>query len=445
MKNFLIMALLASSLLTGCSTVTDKNAIAEIQAPFTQEQKWWLAFNDPMMDQLTTDLLQQNLDLQIALIRVEEARALRRVSRSTLFPDITATGNASRGDTESPKAEGIAQAGFDAAWEVDLFGANRAGLDAASARFEAAQANAWDARRIITADIIRAVVEWRQAQQTLSETKSLLAAQSDQVDLFSSRTNAGLIDATFLERARAQREQTATQIPIAEASAKTAQYQIERLMGREPESLASVIAEFKAPGLNVPAPQDSLDIPLDTIRNRPDIRAAALNIIAAQADLRGAEADLWPKITLSAFFGVQETSSGLEGMTASNPIWSLASAITAPLLNFGRLRGAVDAADARAQRAALEYENAVLLALQEARTALSDYLNGVNAVNQQAIALKHRQETVALAQERFNRGLTDMTDLTTAQAELDQATIALIERKASAAIAYVRLQKALGV
>jgi outer membrane protein TolC len=220
---------------------------------------------------------------------------------------------------------------------------------------------------------------------------------------------------------------------------------MERLLGQEPESLAETLKDFAQPALFVPQPLEGLDIPVETIRSRPDIRAAAFNLLAAQADLSEAEANLWPRITLSAFFGVQETSSGLEAVTASNPVWSLASAVTAPLINFGRLRGAVDAADARAQRAVLEYENAVLLALQEARTALSDYLNGVNAVNQQATALKHRQETVALAQERFNRGLTDMTDLTTAQAELDQATIALIDRKAAAAIAFVRLQKALGL
>jgi NodT family efflux transporter outer membrane factor (OMF) lipoprotein len=445
MKKFLIAALLASSFLTACSTAIDKNSMTEIQAPLTQEQKWWLAFNDPLMEKLSGELLQQNLDLKIAMTRVEEARALRRISGSALFPDITANGTANRGNTESPKTESLAQAGFDAAWEVDLFGANRAALDASNARLEAFNYSAADTRRIITADLIRAIVEWRQAQQTLTETQSLLTAQSDQVELFRSRAEAGLIDSTFLERARAQREQTATQIPLAEASAKTAQYQIERLMGQEPESLASMLAEFKAPGLNVPTPQNGLDAPLNTIRNRPDIRAAALRVIAAQADLREAEADLWPKITLSAFFGVQETSTGLEAVTASNPVWSLASAITAPLLNFGRLRGAIDAADAKAQRAVLEYENAVLLALQEARTALSDYLNGVNAANQQAAALKYRRDTVALARERFNRGLTDMTDLTTAQAELDQATIALIERKAAAANAYVRLQKALGL
>jgi len=445
MKRLFITTLLACSFLTGCTALTDPAQTRPIQAPFTQEQKWWLAFNDPLMEELTSTLLQQNLDLQIAVKRVEESRALRRISQSTLFPDIAGSAIARRGNTDSANAAGIAQIGFDTAWEIDLFGANRSALDASSARLSAAQANALDIKRVITADLIRAVIEWRKAQQSLTETQSLLTAQTDQVNLFSSRTKAGLIDATFLERARAQREQTATQIPLSHAAAKTAQYQIERLLGHKPESLSPILAKFKTPRLSVPAPGDALDISIDTIRNRPDIRSAAYDIMAAQADLREAEANLWPRVTLSTFFGVQETSEGLEAIAASNPVWSLAGNITAPLLNFGRLHGAVDAADARAQRAVLQYENAVLLALQDARTALSDYLNGSNAANQQAAALKHRKATVALAHERFNRGLTDMTDVTTAQAELDQATIALIERKATAAIAYVRLQKALGI
>ncbi len=165
-------------------------------------------------------------------------------------------------------------------------------------------------------------------------------------------------------------------------------------------------------------------------------------MLAAQADLKKAEADLWPKISIEGFFGVQRTSSGV--IASGNPVWFLTSSIAAPLLNFGRLHSAVDAASARSKEAMHSYENITLLALQEAKTALSDYLNGVNAVNQQTRALKHRQNAVRIAKERFKRGLTDMTELTTAQTELDQATLAMIEKKTAAAIAYIRLYKALG-
>jgi outer membrane protein TolC len=128
---------------------------------------------------------------------------------------------------------------------------------------------------------------------------------------------------------------------------------------------------------------------------------------------------------------------------SSNPVWSLASSLTAPLINFCRLRSEIDASNARANAALLQYENATNLALQETKTALSDYLNGVNTVKAQEEALINRQEAVRLARIRFDRGLTDMTDLTTAQAELDEATLSLITLQTQTAIAYIRLQKAL--
>lgn len=114
-----------------------------------------------------------------------------------------------------------------------------------------------------------------------------------------------------------------------------------------------------------------------------------------------------------------------------------------PVLNFGRLQRQIDATDARTLEASLRYQDVVNRALQETKTALSDYLNGMQAVQLQQEALTARKNTVALATERFERGLTDMTDLTTAQSELDQATLELIIKEITTAIAYIRLQKAL--
>ena len=193
--------------------------------------------------------------------------------------------------------------------------------------------------------------------------------------------------------------------------------------------------------MNIPRVEDALSITLDRIRERPDVKQARAELLGAQANLRQAEANLWPRVTLSSFFGVQDGSNGL--MLAKNPIWSLASAVALPVLNFGRLQGMVDATDARSQQASLRYEDIVNRALQETKTALSDYLNGMNAVLAQEDALKSRQDTVRIAKDRFDRGLTDMTDLTTAQAELDTATIALISSRTKTAIAFIRLQKAL--
>jgi NodT family efflux transporter outer membrane factor (OMF) lipoprotein len=442
------MTLFAVTLLSGCAPLAslwnEEASPAAASAPLSSENMWWSSFNDPLMDALAPQLLAQNLDLKIAATRVAEARGISRTAQSGLLPQISLSANAARSNEQVfvNKPLTTKQAGFDASWELDVFGRIAAGAEAADSRVTSQAANAEDVRNTVLAELFRAVVEWRQAQQTIAKTKALLASQQQQISLFEARVAAGLIEQSSLERARAQRAQTAVQLPLAEAAARTAQYQMERLLGREPESLTAELAAQPPAAIHIPTLAREAALPIERIKQRPDLRASYAEMIAAQADLKQAEAELWPRLTLTGFFGIRDLPSGIAGV--DNPIWSLASGLTAPLLNFGRLRGAVDAASARSQRASLAYEDAVLKALQETRTALSDYLSGLAAVAQQEGALKHRRDAVALAKERFTRGLTDMTDLTTAQTELDEATLTLIERQANAAIAYIRLQKALG-
>lgn len=408
----------------------------------TQEQKWWLVFEDPLLHQFVDQLLSENISLQIADARLKEARALSTTARAAFFPDISGSASATRGNVSTLQPETLSQLGFDAQWELDIFGKTRASVKAAQARALAREAAIDDVKNIIIADLTRAVIEWRQAQQTIKEVEHLLLGQDQQVSILKTRANAGLIDASFATRAQAQREQTATQLPLAYAASEKAQYQIEVLLNAKDNYVATCLSAAKESALKVPTPHLIATISLDRLKQRPDLRASQNNLLAARADLAQAEASLWPQVSIGAFFGVQDGTNNLR--LAENPIWSIANSISVPILNFGRLRGLVKSADAKAQQALLEYENNVNLAFQESKTALSDYLHGVNAMNSQAQTLSHRQETVDIARERFERGLTDMTDLTTAQTELDQASLSFISSQTSAAIAYIRLQKALG-
>ncbi len=445
MKPFILLSL-SCLLLTSCvvpSSFFENKNVTTSGVKNVNNSEWWMSFQDPLMSQFVTILEAQNLDIKIAQTRLREARALRQVAVSQFFPDISAGGNISRGELNAPKVQTLGQAGFDAAWELDIFGATRANVQATTARIQAAKANKDDVQQIVIADVARAVIEWRQAQHTITTTQSLIESQNETVEILQARAQAGLIDASLFERAKAQRDQTATNLPIAKAAANAARFQIERLLNVRDDQVAQILNAAPTQQTLIPEVKNLDAINVEIIRNRPDIRAARANLMAARADLARAEADLWPRISLSSFFGVQDGSDGAR--LASNPVWSLASNLTAPVLNFGRLRGSVRAADARSDQALFTYENTINFALQETRTALSDYLNGVNAVAAQNKALEGRQQTVTLARERFTRGLTDMTDLTTAQSELDTATLALIAQKTTTQIAYIRLQKALGL
>lgn len=408
---------------------------------------WWQVFNDPLMDRFAGELLTQNLDIRLAQTRITEARGMLRVAESGWFPNIGVTGSATRGNSfiGAPKAATIADGGFEATWEPDVFGHIRAQVSGAEAEVMVQEASLADAKNVMLAELMRAVIDWRAAQENIREITALLATQDEQVSLFASRVDAGLVDATFLTRAQAERSQTATRLPLAHAAAESARLRIATLLARPAQAvdMTEDAAVTLAVPLTVPPVAEVMEVDISALRNRPDLRRLRAQMAAADAQLAQAEAELWPRISLQAVFGVREGSDGLP--IAGNPMWSLASSLTAPLFNFGKLRGAVDVANARTEAAQLAYEKGVLSALEETHTALSDYVQGINAVAEQEAALTHRKDTVALAAERFENGLTDMTNLTTAQAELNQATLELTERKAQAATAYIRLQKALGL
>jgi outer membrane protein, multidrug efflux system len=444
----ILIILLMASLISNCTTSSnaekDNPTSTSKTIAIPVENQWWKAFNDPLMDILSEQLLEQNLDIKIAQARLEELRGLSKIETSGFFPNISATSSVSRSNKQIGiiKPTSIAQGGFDTTWEIDVFGSTRAGVKASKQRVNAHIASVEDVVNSVLAECFKTIIEWRQAQEIQKQTIKLLAKQDTQISLFSSQSTAGLIDESALEYAKAQRSQTATQLILSTAAAEATQYKIERLLGKNSGELSNIFTQTNGE-LSFPAPNNILEVSLDTIRNRPDIRAAHEEMLASQSDLKKAEANLWPRINISGFFGAHDVSGNAP--SANNPIWSLAAGITAPILDFGRLRGAVDVANSRAQRASLIYENMVLIALQETRTALSDYLQGTNIVTEQSNSVSHRNQTSKLAFERYNNGLTDMVNLMVAQSEFDAATIILIERKAETAISWIRLNKALGI
>ncbi len=402
----------------------------------------WQNLQEPLFEPLATRLLAENLDIKIALSRIAEARAAVGAAQADFYPKLNATASAQRSNVNSAELVNIGRAGFDASWEIDLFGRIRAESYAANAKLVAQNANWQDVQRIMLADLALQLLQWRQAQQISRETEQLLQAQSQQVSLLASRAKAGLLDRSFVERAQAQLKQTSTQLPLARAQALQAQYRIEIMLNDKDDFVAKTLAASDAGNLSVPKAEAILQVNMQSLAQRPDLRAAAADMDAQNANLAAARANFWPQLNLASFYGVHNVNSS--PMAAANPIWSLLGAITLPLFQGGQLQAAAAIADAQSQQAALRYQQLAIQAVAEVKTALADYLQGINAAQEQAESLKHRKAAVSMAHERFKRGLNDMTDLTTAQAELDLATIELINKQAAAIQAYIRLLKALG-
>jgi multidrug efflux system outer membrane protein len=403
---------------------------------------WLTSFTDSLIPILAPQAIEHNQDLAIAAARLREGRALAREARSRLWPDLALIGQGYRGNDlqGSPFISNSGTIGADLNWEIDFFGATTARSRSALNSVNALTFSAEHLQLLVLADLLTAIVEWRQAHTNIREVTRLIATQQDQVELIRSRVNAGLLDAANLERAEAQRLQTASRLPLARALAETSQYRIEVLTGQLPHSLSQVLSLNSKQDLQAPKLNSILELPVSTLRDRPDIRAAFETFAASEQELRAAEADLWPRVTFGAFFGARDVSVDIP--LASNPIWSLAPSISLPIFNFNRLRSRVAAADARKQAALARYEQTVIRAAQEIESALSTFRHGSEALLILQRSQDRRRETVTVLTERFRRGLIDMVSLTTAQAELDQATLAVIEQTAAVNIAAITAHRA---
>ncbi|HYE37969.1 MAG TPA: efflux transporter outer membrane subunit [Methylocaldum sp.] len=424
-----------------------KDATADLK-PIDPEtlKTWWKSFGDARLDRLMDQALAGNLDLKMALARIDQARAVRRGTRAELFPSVDVAASAQRNDNPFPGlAPGIRynlfELGFDALWEIDLFGRQRRRLEAASADLEAAGEQYAQALVTLTADLARSYIEYRSLQNQLGITRANLEAQRHTLKLTERLFDEGVGTRHDVVRARAQAETTAAQIPTLEGELTAVLRQLELLVGQRPGALGADLTEGGAvpmiPGRAI------LASPAATIRHRPDLRSAERQLAAATAMQGAAIAELFPKVSLSAFLGLRNTD--LDALFKSAAFsYGTAANLLQPLLNFGRVRAGIDLAEARQQEAYLAFEKAVLEALRETETALTRYLK--EEVRRQTLArsVADLRESVRLSQLRYNVGVISFLDVLDAQRALYTAEIELARSEAGASTNLIAVYKALG-
>jgi NodT family efflux transporter outer membrane factor (OMF) lipoprotein len=416
---------------------------------FTTSEKlrtWWKSFGDPRLDRLMELALTDNLDLKMALTRIDQARADRRSIRAELFPQISVSAGGQRHQNLSPiYARGVRfnlfELGFDALWEVDLFGRLQRQLEAASADLEAAEEEHAQALVTLTAELARSYVEYRNLQNQLRITRSNLEAQRHTLKLTERLFNEGVGTRHDVVRARAQAENTEAQLPTLEAGVNATLRQLEVLIGRQPGALDG---ELKATAALPVAPaQQLLTSPAETIRWRPDVHVAERRLAAATALQGAAIAELFPKISLSAFLGLRSTD--VETLFKSAAFsYSTAANLLQPLLNFGRIQAGIDLTKAQQQEAYLVYEKTVLEALSETETALTRYLKEEVRRQTLARAVADQRESVRLSQLRYQEGVITFLDVLDAQRALYAAEIELARSEAETSTNLIAFYKALG-
>ncbi|AGG89873.1 MULTISPECIES: efflux transporter outer membrane subunit [Rhodanobacter] len=413
---------------------------------------WWTTLGDPTLERLVATALADNLDLRQAQARIAEERALRDRTAGGHAPTVGAGASVTRrrqsknGPLPIGAIPGLARdqtihdAGFDAAWEIDLFGATRRAVEGAEARLQAAQDDAAGVRISIAAEVARSYLSLRGAQRELAAREASVQALAQTADLVGQRFRAGDAAQADVDAAQARLDAASAGLPAIQARARAAALGLGVLLGAPPERELALLDTAAAPITLAPIPVGQR---ADILRRRPDVRAAERRLAARTADIGVATAELFPKLSIGASGGFQALDASQLFDSASQR-FSLMPLISWRVFDGGRVRAEIRASEAREQQAALAYEKAVLTALGDAERALGDYRLGVEAVRLQRTALDAARRSYAHAQARYAAGDIALTDLLAEERVLRDAEDGYARTHTAAAIDLVALFKALG-
>jgi len=416
--------------------------------------QWWRVFHDPQLDALIKQATTANFDLRLAQARVREARAQAGIARSALFPSANANGEYSRQrlSGHSPDgllARGVGQsleqnffdAGFDANWELDIFGGNRRGLQAAKADLGATEESSRGVLITVISDVGLTYLDLRGLQKQLAVARDNLRLQEDTLTLTKDRVRAGLANELDTARAEAQAANTRSQIPLFEQDIQRSIHRLSILIGKEPAELESQL------GSPAPIPPGTPGIPVglpsDLLRRRPDIRQAEREVAAATARIGVATADLFPRFFLTGAAGLESLNAS-DYFSAGSRFWSLGPSMRWPIFSAGRIRQNIKAQNARQEQSLIRYEQTVLTSLEEVENAL--VACGKEEEHHQALVQSEvaNRRAVELADERYRSGLVDFLNVLETQRSLLAVQDDLARSERTTDQNLVRLYKALG-
>jgi multidrug efflux system outer membrane protein len=435
---------------------TETSAMNTASPPESLE-RWWTEFRDPLLDDLIARAIAGNIDLKIASARIREARAARGIAASAALPQVDAAAAYGRlrrsdevppfnavSDRESPfgaRDQNLFEAGFDAAWEIDVFGGVRHDKEAAVAQVQATEEARRDVLVSLMADVARNYIELRATQQRLAILDDTLRSQEDTLGLVRARATAGLATDLDVARAEAILATTGSGRPVLRREAGETTHRLGVLLGTDPLALA---AELAVPGALPPLPLGiPPSLPSELLARRPDLRRAERDVAAAGARLGVARADLFPRFSILGNFGRRSDDLGNLGALSSQ-FWSFIPGVRWPLLSGGRVRANIRVQDARLEQAARQYEQQVLTALNEVADALLAHARARERQTPLDVAVAANRRAVGLALDRYTSGLDTYLAVLDAQRSAYAAEDALVQNQRAIAVALITVYKALG-
>lgn len=416
---------------------------------------WWESLNDPTLNCLLKRASQQNLDLCIAGTRILEARLMRKEKEAAKYPHIDANITPGQlycskdilkhgllGKCDSPKRNvSFFEAGFDADWEIDLFGYNKHQVNAAEAKLEASEASFYDIWISLSAEIARNYIELRGFQQRRRLLQMNIEDLRDSVHLTKELILIGAASDIDLLQIQDQLSQLISQKPQLDLAVDRAIHRLSVLLGYPPAELFDELWQSKElPCLPCEKP---IGLPSELLRRRPDIRKAERDLAAATEEVGTAVAALFPRFSLYGFIG--EIGTNLRSMTNGNGVtWFGAPQLLFPVFNSRLLKQDVEFNQIQARQALFEYQKTVLSALEEVENAISTFRYETDRQNQLMDTQKFNRKAYQLQMELYQKGVKDYLEVLSANRTLLAAEEAYLQSEINLLLHYVALYKALG-
>lgn len=468
-------------------------------------EDWWHVFDDDTLSDLVKRAAEGNLDLRLAVLRIREARALRGIAAGELLPSLAGQGGwhrarasanglmgglpsapgkgeqfantVARGIAGSALSQGLGTAfpgapavtnslasglmglvptptrlaeteatdlyatGFDASWEIDVFGGIRRNIESADAVVAAAVEDYRSVLVSLLAEVAATYIDIRALQSQIDATQRNIALQKETLSLTQVKFNADLVSELDVRQAETNLATTQSELPLLEAGLSVAIYRMGVLIGREPATLYDELSQVR----DIPKPpaETLIGVPVDLLRRRPDIRAAERRLAAQTARIGVAAADLYPRFTLSGTFGFEATD--INHMLDSRSVtYGFGPALRWNIFDGLRNLNRIAAQQAATHQAYVSYEQTLLQALQDVESALVAYTREQVRYAALARATEAGRRSAQLAEKRYQDGLTDFQNVLIAQRSLVNLETALAQSRGQVAVNLVALYKALG-
>lgn len=412
--------------------------------------QWWKQFNDPILDEMIGEAIGGNLSLKIAFQRIEEVRARYRFEAANLWPEIDLNGSVTRSRVSQslfetpfsgPPNQNLFQIGFDASWEIDIFGRLRSLKEAAYHEMEASKEEMRDVYITLIAEIARNYTLLRSLQaqiQTLSDEIKALEGLTYLADI---RFQAGLASEQQPLDVQAQTETLKAEISPLEVAVQQTIYRLAVLVGKQPEQAA--LKWLKTGPILQARGKIPLGLPSDLLRRRPDIRRAERKIAAASARVRAAIAQYFPTFSLTGSFGFESDSAG-DWISKKSSDWSIGPSVFWPIIDFGRIRANVSFQKATDKEAILNYEETILTALEDVESRLIAYMKESIRFSNLERKVETLKKQLILNLDLYQAGLASLSLYLESQAKLLAAIREKVGSEQAVSTNLIAVYKSLG-